>query len=128
MSKTILLTCIAFAIVAHVWSHDAKPMADHNLANTLLRSSESIGNNPQRSLECFAIYMPLLNDATAQYEKQYAHCLQTAANAKQAIEAEVASDRANVNAETLDICSMFTKCSNEESSYNLFECYNSAVC
>lgn len=109
------------------FSHSALPKAQQNLANSILKSSRTIEDSPQRSLECFSIYLPKINEATNNYEVEYAKCLDTAANATAAIEAEVAQDRASVGYDADGICTMFQECSQTESSVDFFQCYFDSV-
>ncbi|XP_073820204.1 uncharacterized protein [Musca autumnalis] len=110
------------------FSFNVIPMVERNLANTILKSSRSMETGSSaRNMECFSVYLPLINEATNRYEAAYGLCLDTADTATKAVEAEVASDRATVTYEAEGICTLYQECSQKESSLDFFECFNESA-
>ncbi|KAI8119158.1 Protein TsetseEP [Lucilia cuprina] len=123
MSKIILFSILFSAIAFQSNCYKHSRVVDNNFANILLRSSNLIQDSPQRSLECFAIYIPKINELTAKYELEYETCLQSSADARSVIDKEVEGDRKDLESSATDICGALEKCAQQNSSYEFFECH-----
>ncbi|KAM7342838.1 uncharacterized protein ACRADG_010116 [Cochliomyia hominivorax] len=99
-------------------------IADNSLVKIILKSNTLIQDNPQRSMECFASYLPKINEITLKYEAEYETCLNRSADARSKIDAEVQSDRKDLELSALDFCNAYEKCSNYHAAYDAYECYN----
>ncbi|XP_061393665.1 protein TsetseEP-like [Musca vetustissima] len=120
-----ILSVLLLAVASkEAFSFNVVPLVERNLANTILKSSHVMRDNSPRNLECFSVYLPLINEATNKYEAAYAQCLDTADNATKAVEAEVAADRATVSYEAEGICTLYQECSQKTSSLDFFDCYS----
>ncbi|XP_065368586.1 uncharacterized protein LOC135961047 [Calliphora vicina] len=126
MSKIILFTILFSAIAFEANSFVHNRVAENNFANILLKSSALIQDSPQRSMECFSIYIPKINELTTKYEFEYEICLQHSANNRSAIDKEVEGDRRDLEMSTIDVCGALEKCSQQNSTYESFECYHGA--
>ncbi|KAI8119159.1 hypothetical protein FF38_02378 [Lucilia cuprina] len=122
MSKIILFTILLSAIAFETNCYKHSRVVDNIFANILLKSSNLIQDSPQRSLECFAIYIPKINELTAKYELEYETCLKSSADARSVIDKEVEGDRKDLESSATDICGALEKCAQQNSSYEFFEC------
>lgn len=127
MFNNFLIKFVILATFAVKFGMADKPRVEYNLANTILGSSVNIQNDPLRSAQCFAVYLPQLNNLTAVYEEEYNACLQQSDASKANIKNEVQAAANQVNATATDICGGFSACVFDSDPYGYFECSNNAV-
>lgn len=128
MAKYFLVSCILFAMAFQAHCDIPKPLVENKIANILLKSSSLIADSPQRSLECFSIYIPKLNELTENYESNYENCLKRSTEDREIVDLEVQRDRSDLEESVGDVCDKFKDCSKEhETAYEFFECFGEAV-
>ncbi|XP_013106075.2 protein TsetseEP [Stomoxys calcitrans] len=122
------ITFIVLAVASQgALSFNALPLAHRQMANIMLKASQSLSNNPERSAQCFPVYSQGIANANDKYAAAYDQCLDTATNAEKAVETEVAADRQTVANQGDAICTSFQTCSQVASAGDFFECYYDAA-
>lgn len=129
MTKNNLIICFLLALVLRSYSFEIpKPIVENKIANILLKSSSLIADSPQRSLECFSIYIPKLNELTENYEAEYETCLKRSSEDRDLIDREVERDRKDLEESAVHACAKFSTCSSsDKNAYEFFECFSDAV-
>ncbi|KAI8119156.1 hypothetical protein FF38_02382 [Lucilia cuprina] len=128
MLKYLLKTFIIFALFFNVYCKDYKLFSENKIADILLKNSSLISASPQRSMECFSIYIPKLNELTKNYEADYEICLQHSTEDRAIVDLEVQRDRRDLERSTEQVCAKFQACSkNNKSAYEFFECFGNVA-
>ncbi|XP_075149326.1 uncharacterized protein LOC142223312 [Haematobia irritans] len=123
-----LTLVVLFAITSQgVFSVPVEHEAQQEMANAILRTSQSMKENPERAADCFNVYSQGITAANEKYELEYGKCVSDAEQALLNVEAEVANDRLSVAASGNSVCALYEDCSNKESSGEFFECYVEAA-
>lgn len=102
-------------------------MPDLGLMQFMMQARDLSQGNPSRSLECFDFYIPILNEYAEQYKKEFAQCLDVAAQARQDIDDTTAGERAEINSSAGGACSALNACSQIETAVEFFQCYSNQV-
>lgn len=129
MLKNNLIICILLALAFKSYCFEIpKPMVENKIANILLKSSSLIADSPQRSLECFSIYIPKLNELTENYEAEYETCLKRSSEDRQLVDQELQRDRSDLEESVAQVCDKFQSCSSDnKNAYEFFECFSNVV-
>ncbi|KAI8119155.1 hypothetical protein FF38_02386 [Lucilia cuprina] len=128
MSKFFLISFTIFVLVIDANCFGHKPIIENKIANILLKSSPLIEKTPQQSMECFAIYIPKLNDLTKTYELEYETCLQQSKEYRDSLDLEVQKERKHLEESAEKVCDSFNSCSRKiDSTYEFFECFSNAA-
>lgn len=80
--------------------------------------------------QCFALYLPMLNEVAATFSSSYQACIATANDELANLTAQALKDQAVYQQDVSTLCGAFTTCdqnSGNDSSV-FFQCYASAVC
>lgn len=127
MFKQIIFGLLMFSLCCNTFALRRSTFAASQLADVILRSTYSLEENPQRTAECFALYMPQITATTNQYEGAYNGCLNATAVAEENLKKQVQGDIETIEKISEGICIDLKTCSNNGDLYKLFDCYYLAV-
>ncbi|XP_037827193.1 uncharacterized protein LOC119615152 [Lucilia sericata] len=127
MSKYFLITYIGFVLVFNTNCLGRKPIIENQIANILLKSSPLVEKTPQQSMECFAIYIPKLNNLTKTYEFEYETCLQLSTEYRDSLDLEIQKERLHLEESTEEVCNSFKSCSSKTETFEFFECFSNVA-
>lgn len=127
--QTLFVALIAFVGVSLAMSSDLGPQHENslNLMQFMTRSSDVLQSNPARSMECFDYYVPLLQEITETYEREFKACKQTTADSIENAEAATLDQRNELAQRSSDSCALLSQCTEKISSVDSFECYAKGV-
>ncbi|KAM8714377.1 hypothetical protein ACLKA7_014498 [Drosophila subpalustris] len=108
-------------------AHPQMHLPDVGLMQFMIQSRDLNQDSPARSLSCFDYYLPLLNDAAENYKAEYAQCLTTAEDSREAIDDTTQDDRNQIDGSATTACEALSTCSQITSSVSYFECYTKAA-
>lgn len=125
LKQTILLSFVfgvAFCVVSPELAY-----SQQKLATILMKSERSMVDDPTRSTNCFAIYLPQINALAAEYEKSYNNCISNYDDSINKVENLMSSVRYEMSQTTDVMCSHYKNCQKADSNLNFFECYEVVV-
>lgn len=86
--------------------------------------------NADVTSQCFALYLPMLNEVAATFSSSYQACISVANEELANLTAQALKDQAMYQQDVSSLCGAFTSC--DQSSGNdtsvFFQCYATAVC
>ncbi|TMW45425.1 hypothetical protein DOY81_009495 [Sarcophaga bullata] len=124
MFKQIIFSLLMFSLCCNTFGlRPRSTFAASQLADVILRSTYSLEENPQRTADCFALYMPQITATTKQYEDSYNGCLNATTVAEDNLKKQVQGDIDTIENISNGICIDFKSCSNNSDLYKLFNCY-----
>uniref|UniRef100_A0A1I8MAZ4 Protein TsetseEP domain-containing protein n=1 Tax=Musca domestica TaxID=7370 RepID=A0A1I8MAZ4_MUSDO len=92
-----------------------------NLVNTIIKTTQFSDGS---SVDCFAWYLPKINEVANTYELAYLQCLNEANVERQALNDDVLSDREQLDNDAEQICNLYGNCGREgEFLEDFFDCY-----
>ncbi|EDW72124.1 uncharacterized protein Dwil_GK10311 [Drosophila willistoni] len=117
---TFLLLALVGSILATQRSAEPMGMADNlKLMDLMMRQSRS-GEN----IECFPVYLPILQEIDTQYKIDYTKCWSDRQSGASGIEELYTIPRDNLSSNAKNICGPLLECEQKEGSSQLvFECY-----
>lgn len=79
--------------------------------------------------QCFALYLPMLNEVAASFSSSYQACITTYNNELANLTAQAQKDQVVYQQDVAGLCSAFTSCNNStrNDSTAFFSCYANAV-
>lgn len=85
--------------------------------------------SPDITSQCFALYLPILNEVAATFSSSYQACITTANNQLAQLTAQAQKDQLIYQQEVTGLCSAFTSCDNStgNDTTKFFNCYAAAV-
>ncbi|XP_002061139.3 uncharacterized protein LOC6638036 [Drosophila willistoni] len=117
-----LLVLASIGQILAVPSIDSKPTGmseDLKLMELMMYQSKS-GEN----MECFSVYLPILQEVDTQYKIDYTKCWTDRQSGASAIEERYSEPRSNLSSTAYDICGPLLQCEQKDSeTQSVFECY-----
>ncbi|KAM8714382.1 hypothetical protein ACLKA7_014502 [Drosophila subpalustris] len=85
--------------------------------------------SPDVTSQCFALYLPMLNEVAATFSSSYQACITTANNQLAQLTAEAQKDQLTYQQEVSGLCSAFASCDNStgNDTTKFFNCYADAA-
>jgi len=88
--------------------------------------------SPDVTSQCFALYLPMLNEVAATFSSSYQACITTANNQLATLTADAQKEQQVYQKEVTGLCSAFTTCDNytgdtTDDTTKFFNCYATAV-
>ncbi|XP_068156052.1 uncharacterized protein [Drosophila tropicalis] len=115
----LLLAYIGQVLAVPVSSKPTGMSEDLKLMELMMYQSKS-GEN----MECFGVYLPMLQDIDTQYTIDYTKCWTDRQSGVSLIEETYAEPRSNLSATAYDICEPLLQCDPQQSdTQSAFECY-----
>ncbi|XP_068159581.1 uncharacterized protein [Drosophila tropicalis] len=116
---TFLLLAFVGSILAIQRSAEPMGMSDNlKLMDLMMRQSKS-GEN----IECFHVYLPILQEIDTQYKIDYTKCWSDRQSGASGIEELYTIPRDNLSSNAKNICGPLLECEQKEGSQLVFECY-----
>lgn len=78
--------------------------------------------------QCFALYLPMLNEVAATFSSSYQACISTANDELANLTAQATKDQAVYQQDVSSLCGAFTTCDQDNDTNTFFQCYATAVC
>ncbi|XP_034479277.1 mucin-5AC [Drosophila innubila] len=101
---------------------------DKYLVNANARNLD-ISVSPDVTSQCFALYLPILNEVAATFSSSYQACITTANNQIASLTTQAQKDQLIYQQEVHGLCSAFTSCDNStgNDTTKFFNCYATAA-
>ncbi|XP_023031469.2 uncharacterized protein LOC111518553 [Drosophila willistoni] len=109
-----------FALIGAIWAEPTGISDSPRLMELMLRQSKT-GEN----IECFPVYLPILQEIDTQYRIDYTKCWSDRQSGASGIEELYSESRKNLSSSAYDICGPLLQCDPQQSeTQSVFECYD----
>lgn len=115
----LALACLAVAANAESNFHNT----DVGLLDFMSRSNHIMQRNPERSLECFDYYIPLINELAEKYEADYKNCLEKSASGRLGAEEATVGQRNDLANRADSACAAINLCADSDTVEDIYNCY-----
>ncbi|XP_075155445.1 uncharacterized protein LOC142228809 [Haematobia irritans] len=96
---------------------------ERSILNFLASTSQTLQDNPSRTLECFNYYIPLIDEAAQEYQYELGNCTTAFQMSQQAAIDATAEQRDQLAKTVNDSCAILTQCENAATADSIFQCY-----
>uniref|UniRef100_A0A0K8U3Y6 Protein TsetseEP n=1 Tax=Bactrocera latifrons TaxID=174628 RepID=A0A0K8U3Y6_BACLA len=121
MFKIVLCVLSTILVAECALPSHISARADISLGNFLL-AHQGRATTPS-SMQCFSVYVPLLNEASNQWAVEYEKCVKAAEDGRDNILAQASSQQKDISTLAASVCSYMQSCDVTSDSLSALDCF-----